>query len=47
MGAWSETAREFAVARVFSIYLHCFRHIERLNAARTLAEAILSRFAAI
>src|SRR6266567_2298417 len=31
----------------FSVYPHCFRHIERLNATRTLAGAIFARFASI
>ncbi len=45
--AWNKTAPRFAVARGFSVDLHSVRHIERLNAACTLAEAILSRFAAL
>jgi uncharacterized protein (TIGR00730 family) len=36
--AWSKTADRFAAARVFSVYPHSARHIDRFDAERTLAE---------
>jgi hypothetical protein len=36
-GAWSKTVDRFAAARVFSVYPHSVRRIERFDAKRTLA----------